>query len=202
MASLSPPPLPSLQFCQPLFARGVLTAQPWRATDPAEQAAVHELIASVDRLARLDAPSSAPALDLQAAQWSLSLLAWSVSLLVDRANVGTSLPPELAQSEPTGESACHHWSVDIGLRYLADVVVRAKAAASEDALVTELVDICTRWPLAAVGTQLAWNETRGQVIIDDPCLRRLLLDRIIARRESVQAESPTIKRYIEAYAVR
>lgn len=196
------PPLPSLAFCEQLFAHGLLTALPWQPPDPSEQAGVHELVIRADRLARLDAPAIAPVLDLDAAQWALGLLAWSVSLLVDRANLGTSMPGELAHSEPSGQSACHHWSVDIGLRYLADVLLRAKAAASEDALVTELENVCSRWPLSSVGTQLAWNENRGQVILDDPCLRRLLLDRIVARHDKVLAKTTCLERYIEAYAVR
>lgn len=193
-------PLPTFDFCEHLFAQGVLIAQPWKSADPDEQPAVHSLIQRVEHLARLDAPLIAPTFDIEAAQWALGVLSWSVNLLVDRANASTSLPPELASTEPSGQTACHHWSVDLALRYLAEVLLRARAAAADDALVVELVSICNRWPLACVGTQTEWNAQRGSIILENECLRHVLLDRIVARSDKKLAEVPAIRGYIESIA--
>lgn len=192
-------PQPSLEFCEQLFTHGVLTAERWLPAQPSQLPTVHEQIRRADQLARLDAPGQAPALDFNAAQWALSLLAWSVSLLVDRANADTRLPAELASTEPSGDLACHHWSVDLAFRYLGEVLLRARSAASEDALVTELVNVCSRWPLSTIGTQLPWNAERAQPIIDQPCLRRVLLDRIIARNDHHLAQEPSLRQYIEVH---
>ena len=192
-------PQPSLEFCEQLFANGVLTAERQQSNHADQLAAVHEQIQRADQLARLDAPGQAPALDLNAAQWALGVLAWSVSLLVDRANADTHLPVELARTEPKGDSACHHWSVDLAFRFLGEVMLRAKAAASEDDLVTELVDVCSRWPLSIVGTQVPWNAERGQIIVDHPSLRRVLLDRIIARSDKHLSQEPSLRQYIEVH---
>ena len=192
-------PQPSLEFSEQLFTHGVLTAERWSSNHPDHLSAVQEQIRRADQLARLDAPGQAPELDLAAAQWALSLLAWSVSLLVDRANVDTHLPLELTSSEPAGDLACHHWSVDLAFRYLGEVLLRAKSAASEDALVTELVNICSRWPLSIVGTHVPWNAERAQVLMEQPSLRRILLDRIIARSDEHLAQEPSLRLYIEDY---
>lgn len=189
-----------LEFGEQLFRFGVLTAQVWRPTSPADQPAVLALIRQADQMARLDAPATAPPLDENAAHWGLSVLAWSVSLLVDRANVSTWLPQVLVGQEPSAQSASHHWSVDLTLRYFGEVLLRAKSAAPDDALVPELTNIAARWPLASVGTQLSWNAERGSIILNDPCLRRVLLDRIVLRRDKVLAEDPALQGYIEALA--
>ncbi len=194
-------PLPSFTFCEQLFGFGVATAEPWGIDNSAQSTAIDELIHRVDRLARLDAPATAPSLDLPAVHWSLSVLAWAVNLLVDRANPTTTLPDILASTEPSGQSGCHHWSVDLAFRYWADVVLRAQAVASQDALVSELRKICLRWPLAGVGTQTEWRADRGQVVLNDPCLRFVLLDRIIARSDKKLAEDPALERYIESRRV-
>ena len=189
-------PLPTLLFCEQLFAQGMLAAERWPPAKPANADDIDAIIRQADQLARLDAPATAPTLDLDAARWSLSLLSWSVFLLVDRANASTSLPKELASTEPSGRLASHHWSVDLGLRYLSDVLARARNAASEDALVVELVNVCSRWPLASVGTDTPWNSTPGKVILDDPCLRRVLSDRVLARSDKNLAQTLGIQGYI------
>lgn len=190
-------PLPARVFCEQLFTNGMLTAAPWEPAHAAEAAGIEQIIRRADQTARLDAPATAPPLDLQAAQWALSALAWSVALLVDRANTSTSLPQQLVDSQPSGDTAQQHWSVDLAFRYLSEVFLRARAMASEDALVPELGALCSRWPLTIVGTQIPWNETSGQIILEDECLRRVLLDRIAARRDKRLRELPLLKRYIE-----
>ncbi len=176
-------PLPSRQFCQRLFHDGVITAERWPLESTEHYRFVEDMIRQADQQARLDAPGSAPDLDIAAAQWALSTLAWGVTLLVDRANSGTNFPLQLAKGEPAGDLACHHWSVDLAFRFMAEVAWRAQVAASEDPLVMELLAIATRWPLASAGTKVAWDQSRERVVMTDPCLQRILADRTAERGE-------------------
>ncbi len=179
--------------------QATLTAEPWGHADRSHEPAVNAAIELADRLARLEAPSAAPELDLQAAQWGLSCLAWSVFLLVDRSQADTALPKELAEAEPSGDLAGHHWSIDLSFRYLHDVLVRARAAAAEDGLVGQLEQLCSRWPLASVGTGLALPETRARTILENDCLRRVLLDRIIAKSDRELLAHSSLAPYAAGY---
>ncbi len=144
-------------------------------------------------IAVADAPGIAPELDEDAGFWAVSVLFWGSSLFIDRAVVETQLPNSLVAREPRGDRADQHWSVDLGLRFLASLIQRSERIAKGDPLGTTLSKIATRWPLAAVGSEVVIDDSRLEVIIGDDCLRRLMVDRVIQRKDKRFQQHPLLR---------
>lgn len=190
--------LPDPDFCRDLFDQGMVTIRSHDMSEGADRAELETILLRIDAEARSEAPGAAPALDIGAAIWSLAALAWAARLMVNRFERDTALPAELAESEPDGKQACHHWSVDLGLRFWADLWRKANAAASADDLGRSMLELVARWPLAAVGTKATWDESKLQVILSNPCLRDMLCDRIVARGDQPRMTQSMIAPMVKA----
>ncbi len=155
------------------------------------------MIEDAHRYAAAEAPFHAPQLIPDAALWSFSVVAWSVSLFVDRSDGNTQLPNKLLETQPKMRTVEEQWSVDLGFRFLYSLLVRCERVSPNDTLVTQIVDICRTWPLACVGRPIEIDESALAITLSDPCLRTILVDRIVTRRDLKLAEHPLVKRFVE-----
>lgn len=179
-------------FCMSLFSQENILLDVAHTTSSSDEPSVYALIRDIDAVLRDDAPQDPPPLDIQAAKWSLATLYWGCLTLVNRFDTRTHLPEPLQNTEPSGLDAGHHWSVDIGLRFLSDLIRRASAAATEDPLTRTLLELAARWPHSSIGTNAAWRDDRIQVILNNPCMRHLLFDRMYQRRDLFHAQQPIV----------
>lgn len=149
---------------------------------PAEGDRVDAELLAFERDRRDDLPATPPAVELAAARYGAVMLYRACQFLVFRDVDPETIQRELSRSIDGSVTPLTHYSVDLTLRYLPDVVRLACGESKEDPLVTELTRLAGQWPLSAVGISGA---EVGDVtaIVSDPCLLRLYVDRIIARQD-------------------
>lgn len=159
-----------------------LAAGPGQLADNAE-----ELLPAFDRLARQELAFTAPEFVPEAAEWAAGVIYRGCQFLVYRRLDEHAMNKAFEVACPRPLSAGVVYSADLLLRYLADLVILARAAAERDVLVAELLRIGSAWPLSSVGIpRLAANQLDPravEIIMADRCLRQLYIDRVIARRD-------------------
>jgi len=192
-------PNPSHDFCIDLFNYGLVRINANQAPPVEDLLATQELIRNVESLIRDNAPGSPPPLDLDAAYWGLSVIEWGCHMLVDRKQADTHLPSHLQEREPSGNTPAQHWSVDLGLRFLTDLLKKVLTAAPTDPLLSSLTEIGSRWPISSVGAEVEWNPERLNIILSDKSLELLLLDRIWLRSDKAHQSHPLLKDRLERH---
>lgn len=168
------------------------------AISPTDEDRLRTLIRKTDRLARSDAPGDAPPLCDRSACWAAQTLHFLCRTLLDRIDVATELPADLAANRPSGTSASEHWSVDLVLRVLADIDRRCAGANQLDPLRTTIRELAAHWPLSAIGIQTDLSPKSMSVVLSHPTLRRILVDRIVARGDADRATLPCVADEIAA----
>lgn len=174
------------------------TAEFPRPTD-GEMAQTMRLLENADQIARQHAPGVPPAFDPLSALWAARVLQFACVRLVDKIEVDIDLPDDLAQAEPDGTSATQHWSVDLVFRSWWDLVKRSTAENEDDPLNTTLLNIASRWPLAAVGTPAMPSSDRLAVVFGHPSLRQIYIDRVIQRVDREKAADSLVAEAIRGF---
>jgi hypothetical protein len=137
----------------------------------------------MDRLARLEAPSSPPELDLEVAVWAAEMLYRGCQFLVFREVDAPVVESTLKTPCPRPPSPAAYWSADLTLRYLPDLLDLAKGLSPQDPLVISLTELGSRFPLSCAGpADQDTDPSALDLLCSHPCLRRMLGDRVIARK--------------------
>ncbi len=169
-------------FLSALFADGRVrvTNVDGSLDEPSDQA--DGLLVEFEGEYRLDLPGDPPPLSLPAARYGAGMLYRACRFLVYRDIEPEVIRHELGRAVDQSLDPSVHYSVDLTLRFLPDTIRLARAAATEDPLVEQLVHLANQWPLSAVGIEGA---VAGCVdsLVADPCLLQLYVDRIIARQD-------------------
>jgi hypothetical protein len=193
------PPTVSYSFCLSLFSQENIKLDFFETPSSEDQDSTLSLIRDVDLILRDDAPYQPPPLDYQAALWSLAVLQWSCRTLVNRLDSRTDIPNDLSALEPSGLVIDHHWSVDLGLRFLADLVRKTSAAASNDRLIATLIQIGARWPYSSIGTTADWQGKKIELLLSNPCMRHMLLDRLSVRGDALHSRHPLVTKHYQSH---
>ena len=98
----------------------------------------------------------------------------------------------LEQPCPASPSPSVCYSVDLTMRFMPDFVRLAKAASEQDPLVPVLVTLAHQWPLSSVGIPQI-EPTDVSQFIDDDCLLRMYIDRILAKKDSSRLQHPKVR---------
>jgi hypothetical protein len=157
------------------------------ALDELDQAA-----AELDRAARTDAACEPPELDTPAASWALQIVYRACQALVFREINAETVRQTLAAPCPLPPSPAVHYSTDLSLRYLPDLLALARGIAPDDPLVAGLTALARAWPLSSVGVAGA-GEVDPSPLIDHPSLRQLYIDRIIERGDASRLAHPAVR---------
>ena len=87
-------------------------------------------------------------------------------------------------------------SVDLSFRYLPNLMGLAKGLAPEDVLVKRLQDAAIHWPFSSVGMKVE-GDMNIDVIMNNACLRRAYIDRIIEMRDKRRCNNTRVNEYIQ-----
>jgi hypothetical protein len=141
-----------------------------------------DLLTALERQYRDDLPAAPPEVRLPAARAGAVLLYRVCQFLVYRDLGVEAIERELREGLDVPLSPSIHYSVDLALRFLPDAARLAAGRASGDPLLAAVLRLANQWPLSSVGLP-GVGEVHVDTFIEDPCLRRLYADRIIARRD-------------------
>ena len=149
-------------------------------------------IFEMDRRERLEFPGEAPALSLPAVQWAVVTFYKACQLLVCRDVPATETANALATTCPQGRSPEVHYSVDLVLRYLPDLLGTARRLAAGDTLVDALVRIALEWPLSSVGVPGLKPEGLSEIdtFMGHRGLRQIYADRILQHDDTGRIQHP------------
>jgi hypothetical protein len=178
----------AVQFVQSLLDTGRVNVPP--GGEPLDE--VDEAAAELDRAARADAAFEPPALALPAAAWALTTVYRAAQALVFREIEADAVRQMLAVPCPLPPSPAVHYSADLSLRYLPDLLALASGIAPDDPLVTGLVALARAWPLSSVGVAGA-GEADPSPFLDHPSLHLLYVDRIIERSDAARLGHPAVR---------
>lgn len=87
-------------------------------------------------------------------------------------------------------------SVDISFRYLPNLLGLAKGLAPEDVLVKRLQEAAGQWPFSSVGIRVE-GILHVDAIMNDACLRRAYIDRIIEARDKQRCNNVQVNENIK-----
>ncbi len=159
-----------------------------------------QFVLELDRRERLEFPGEAPALSLPAVQWAATIFYKACQLLVCRDVSPEATASALASTCPQERSPEAHYSVDLVLRYLPDLLATARRLAAGDPLVDALVRIALEWPLSSVGIAGLKLENLSEVetILSHRGLRQLYADRIIQHGDTDRIQHPGARAAVQA----
>lgn len=140
-------------------------------------------LATIDTLARQEAPGAAPALDVAVALWAAGVLYAGCAGVVHRDLDAATLRARLSHPCPAPPSPSACYSADLLLRCLPDLCLLARGIAATDPLHDELRALATRWPLSSVGVGDDLGRLDLEPFLHDACLRSTYVDRILARQD-------------------
>lgn len=155
-------------------------------TEPsqADQADAKGWLRSMGQSIAMDSPGRWPPPNLEAALWAAKAMLWASTVLVDRAETNVVVPDWIVRDQPAGKAPSDHAGVDITFRYAVDLVTRSEKLGDGDPLSDQFVRLFGPWPLATVGTRIPNSDASIGVVISDPSLRMVMIDRILLRRDS------------------
>ena len=173
------------KFLEALAETGDVPTPAWAAAVASEQGDVDDVLVAADAAARLDAPGDAPPFDVAAARWAARILFRACCCLADRTVDAAVVAKALGEPGSPASTASACWSADLFLRHLPELHALARGLAPGDPLVAEMEKLGGAWPLSSVGMKLAVDAPApAPCIADDPCLRRLYVDRVLSRGDT------------------
>jgi hypothetical protein len=179
-------------FLHRLFTEGrVRVARP---TDASEQElrAMDEVLTAFERRYEQDLPGTPPPLAPEAARWGAVMIYRACQFVAFRDLGEAEMAQALGAVCPGDDSPATHYSVDLTFRFLPDLFKLARNAAEGDPLLSRLAHWAGQWPLSSVGIA-GVQPLRTEVITGHPCLLRLYVDRIIARRDTSRLADPRVR---------
>jgi hypothetical protein len=130
-----------------------------------------------------------------AAIWAAGFLYRSIQLVMLR-DLGEDAVNGLLTPYDGGVTPETILSVDLSFRYLPNLMGLAKGLAPEDVLVKRLQEAAIRWPFSSVGMKVE-GEMDIDVIMNNACLRRVYIDRIIETRDKKRCNNVQVNEDIQ-----
>jgi hypothetical protein len=183
------------EFLDALFEHGHVATSSTEVS-AADSVAARSLLSEFESNYRLDLPDQPPAFSPDAALWAASIFYRACHFTVDRDANPELLHRMLLAPCPEPATASVHYSADVVLRFLPDVIKVARAVSPEDPLVGVLVELAGRWPMSSVGVA-GVDQIDGRVMIEDPCLSRIYVDRVMVRKDLARLGDRTVRCLVE-----
>jgi hypothetical protein len=184
------------QFIQDIIQQGKVTVDgnvaPFSVEDL--QAATERLREYYDQQ-KMELTATVPAFDAAAAIWAAGFLYRAVQLVMLR-NLGEDAVNKLLTSYEDVISPEAILSVDLSFRYLPNLMGLAKGLSPEDVLVKRLREAAVQWPFSSVGIKLE-DELNIEPIMNNACVRRSYIDRIVTARDIKRCNNTQVKEYIQ-----
>lgn len=161
------------------------------ATSENENWMVESFLEKEYKTESLDFPYSVPVYDKNAALWGAKLCYVAAQLILYRQNKKEEL--EELTPKYTGEmNASTILSADLCLRFVPQMMFHLKAMDPEDSLIPLLQNTLNTWHYSNVANGQNGTEVDVQKILENPCLKQLYVDRIIAHKNKYLAQLPSI----------
>jgi hypothetical protein len=185
-----------IQFIQDIIQQGKVTVDGHVTSfsDEDKQAATQRLHEYYE-LQKQELTATVPAFDAPAAIWAAGFLYRAVQLVMLR-DLGDDVVNKLLTPYDGAVTSEAVLSVDLSFRYLPNLAGLAKGLAPEDVLVKRLHETAVQWPFSSVGMKVE-GDFNIDVILNNACVCRSYIDRIITARDVKRSNNPQVKEYIK-----
>jgi hypothetical protein len=152
---------------------------------------------TLEEAGRAELPGEAPAADESAGLWGAQRLFFACQAVVCRELEADEVRPRILESCPFPRNPSVDYSVDVCLRHLPDVARLARQLAASDPVNDMILTLASTWPLSAAGIP-APEFNNLDSFWNDLTMRRLFVDRIIARQASAAMRLPQLADAVRA----
>ena len=181
-----------VEFVRELFDGGrVRVGHPDRAESSESQDELLSFLQDCEAVHRRSFPGTAPPLLAEVAVWSTRVFYRACQAATFRNLPAELLPEFLGEPAPPGDSAARHYSADLVLQFLPDLIKLTGHVAPNDPLVTILKTWANQWPLSSIGINGVQPESLAG-IVDHPAVLACYVDRVIARRDVTRLNDATV----------
>lgn len=149
----------------------------------------------LDTSARSDLPGRPPPLNMDVAVWAFGIAYRTAQALIYREVDEQAVRASFAVQCPAALTPAVCYSADLSFCILPDLISLARGLADDDPLLEELLALAARWPLSSVGVK-SLSVVNIDVLVGDPSLRMLYVDRIIERSDVQRLNHPSIQRAV------
>lgn len=179
------------EFLHSLFSNGELMIPQHESAFDKRQ--THNAVTQFERVWRCELPGDPPEFVAESAVKATQIL-----MAVCRSVVHREI--RIEQTEQTITQVCLtdddtpslHYSVDLVLRFLPQVIERARRISESDTLLDLLKGIGRQWPLSSVGTKGCLPD-QLPTALQHPCLWRMYVDRIISTKDLARVNIPSVR---------
>lgn len=176
-------------FVKALAEEGLALVGPREVVE--NRARALEALGQLHELACAELGLPAPDFSPEAALWGVKTFHQLCRFTVCRDIGEEEIKAACAVSCPGPRGPATDWSADLTLRHLPKLYQLAQHLSNADPLLQAMRQIACEWPLSSVGIADV-VPTRIDSFADDPALRRLYADRIIARSDVSRLGDPRI----------
>jgi hypothetical protein len=184
------------EFLDGLFTDGRVRVASLADISDTEGEKIDEALVAFEQNYRRGLPGTPPPIFLSAARWAATVFYRICQFTVFRDLDEETISRALATRCPAGDPPSVHYSVDLTFRFLPDAVKLARGASAEDPLLRHLMRLANEWPLSSVGIA-GMEKFEISSWINDPSLRGLYVDRVIAYREVSRINDPLVRQAVE-----
>ena len=164
---------------------------------PAEETDLANWLASEYKTEKLNHPFVAPEFDAAAAIWAAKTVFYTAQFILHRNMSPEDFEP-VFEDFKNSKTPAAILSVDLCLRFLPTMLTELRAIDSNDPLIPFLETKLKQWPYSTVGYQIENPTADYSSLLSDDCLRQLLIDRIITRKDIDKAKAPGLTSYVKA----
>ena len=189
-------PMSLSRFLASILNEGSATIPPPSPLPEPEQRDAQDLLREFEQQYRLELPDEPPPLDVSSATWATIQFYRASQFVVFRDVSAADVDQALSADSPNTSSPSIVYSVDLVFRFLPDLVKLARSASEDDPLHRHLMRWAREWPLSSVGMPNLDN-LNVEAFIEHPCLRKLYVDRILAKRDFSRLSSSQVRDEIQ-----
>jgi hypothetical protein len=151
----------------------------------------------MEQFGRAHLPGEAPACDPVAGLWAAERLYFACQAVVCRDLDTEEVRPRVLEPCPAPRNPSVDFAVDVCLRFLPEVMHLARRLAAGDPVNCVIRELAASWPLSAVGVD-GVEFTSVDTFWGDATLRRLFVDRVIARQCTAALRLPEVADAVRA----
>ena len=185
------------KFLEDLFDNGRVQVSAPGSSRVEDTIAIEGMLKQTEARWRMSLPSAVPAFQADIARWAAEQLYHAAQCLVHRETEETTIQHLLKPRVPQSDKPGDHYSADMCLRFMKDVLRLSNAASETDPLNQQILEFMKNWPLSAVGMDVT---TSPSCVLEHDSLRLMYLNRVIACNDRNALSDPETANAIQQLA--
>lgn len=183
------------RFLSMLFEHGCVQVGEFAPLDESDRELAAETLIRFEAVWRLNAPTSIPELNIDAAMWGAEQFYRCCQFAVQREIDADTIAEALNSVFAERHDPSAHYAVDLTLRFLPDLSGLVAGFSPGDPLVQQLAKLGKDWPLSSVGVK-GIRDVNIDALSQSDGLMQMYVDRVLTHRDLPRAEDARTRQWI------